>query len=75
MFRPLGLLTPVPHTSVLRCVSQMADAAKDPLGVEHRNLLSVAYKNVVGACRASWRALNAYAATSEVESNDEMKSL
>lgn len=28
----------------------------DPnLSVEERNLLSIAYKNVVGACRASWR--------------------
>ena len=29
-----------------------------PLEIEQRNLLSVAYKNVVGARRSSWRVLN-----------------
>lgn len=33
-------------------------AAKQDLTVEERNLLSVAYKNVVGSRRASWRTLN-----------------
>jgi len=45
---------------------QMASSAPGPLTVEHRNLLSVAFKNVVGACRASWRALNAYEASDAV---------
>jgi len=33
-------------------------AVKKDLSVEERNLLSVAYKNVVGSRRASWRTLN-----------------
>merc|ERR1719291_641087 len=32
--------------------------AKEPLTVDERNLLSVAYKNVVGSKRQSWRTLS-----------------
>jgi 14-3-3 protein epsilon len=39
------------------------------LGVEERNLLSVAYKNVVGARRASWRTLN----LDEHKNNEQIK--
>eukprot|EP00934_Nitzschia_sp_Nitz4_P001456 Nitzschia sp. Nitz4//scaffold34_size148208//30322//31038//NITZ4_002963-RA/size148208-processed-gene-0.33-mRNA-1//-1//CDS//3329548744//1456//frame0 len=40
-------------------VNAMKDVAKDPqeLSVEERNLLSVAYKNVIGSRRASWRVI------------------
>ena len=37
----------------------MKEVAKTPqeLSVEERNLLSVAYKNVIGSRRASWRVV------------------
>lgn len=48
----------------------MKDVAKadSELSVEERNLLSVAYKNVIGARRASWRII------SSIEQKEESKS-
>ena len=41
-------------------VRHMKDVAKadQELSVEERNLLSVAYKNVIGSRRASWRVIS-----------------
>jgi len=44
-----------------------SDKEKAELTVEERNLLSVSYKNVIGARRASWRTLNACAEEEEAK--------
>jgi len=40
-------------------MKEVANQCKTNITVEERNLLSVAYKNVIGARRASWRVLTA----------------
>lgn len=42
----------------MRTLVNTLSSTKADLSVEERNLLSVAYKNVVGARRATWRTLN-----------------
>lgn len=43
----------------------------EELTVEERNLLSVAYKNVIGARRASWRIISSIEQKEESRGNEE----
>jgi len=54
------------YDEMVECMKQVA-ALDIELSVEERNLLSVAYKNVIGARRASWRII------SSIESKEENK--
>ena len=45
------------YDEMLVCMKRVAKASAD-LSTEERNLLSVAYKNVIGSRRASWRILS-----------------
>lgn len=50
------------YDDMCACMRQLVEYCKEKnatLSVDERNLLSVAYKNVIGARRASWRTLNA----------------
>ena len=44
-------------TQSMKKIATMAE--HEPLNVDERNLLSVAYKHFIGARRASWRTLSA----------------
>ncbi|RXI06062.1 hypothetical protein DVH24_018104 [Malus domestica] len=46
-------------------------ANKEELTVEERNLLSIPYKNVIGACRASWRIISSIKQKKESRGNDD----
>jgi len=50
------------YDDMCKCMKKLVlitSGANDDLTVDERNLLSVAYKNVIGGRRASWRTLNA----------------
>ena len=66
---------PCPHvliccvTEMVECMKNVASADQE-LSVEERNLLSVAYKNVIGARRASWRIVTSIEQKEESKGND-----
>lgn len=51
---------------MVSCMQKVVQANAD-LSIEERNLLSVAYKNVIGSRRASWRII------SSIEQKEESK--
>ena len=57
---------------MVECMKRVA-ALDMELTVEERNLLSVAYKNVIGARRASWRIISSIEQKEESRGGDEAK--
>lgn len=67
------VLGTVPHVSRTEMVVSMKKVAgmNVELTVEERNLLSVAYKNVIGARRASWRIISSIEQRQEGKNGEE----
>lgn len=65
------------HTNRIEMVENMKAVAStdQELTVEERNLLSVAYKNVIGARRASWRIVSSIEQKEETKGNSEQVTL
>ena len=61
-------------TEMVECMKNVASADQE-LSVEERNLLSVAYKNVIGARRASWRIVTSIEQKEESKGNESQVSL
>jgi 14-3-3 protein epsilon len=46
------------YDEMVKYMMEVAKSSEEELTVEERNLLSVAYKNVIGSRRASWRVVS-----------------
>jgi 14-3-3 protein epsilon len=65
-FFPILILTLLEMVENMKLVA----SADQELSVEERNLLSVAYKNVIGARRASWRIVTSIEQKEESKGNE-----
>ena len=74
---PNLLLRSNAHTWHIEMVENMKRVASSDqeLTVEERNLLSVAYKNVIGARRASWRIVSSIEQKEESKGNEAQVSM
>jgi len=59
------------YDEMVEYMKKVAESASDDLSLEERNLLSVAYKNVVGARRASLRIIGSIEAKEKDKANDD----
>lgn len=55
--QPTFYFSPIDYAEMVRSMKHIVQL-KSELSVEERNLLSVAYKNMIGARRASWRTVS-----------------
>ena len=60
------------YDEMVEYMKKVANAATDDLSLEERNLLSVAYKNVVGARRASLRIIGSIESKEKEKSSDKV---
>jgi len=58
------------YDEMVECMRNVATSEGNELSVEERNVLSVAYKNVIGSRRASWRVLSSIEQREEQKAND-----
>jgi 14-3-3 protein epsilon len=58
------------YDDMVVCMRDVVKAESTELSVEERNLLSVAYKNVIGSRRASWRVLSSIEQREQQKASD-----
>ena len=58
------------YDEMVEAMKKVSQTNNAELSVEERNLLSVAYKNVIGARRASWRILASIESKEKTRNNE-----